>query len=341
MTFSIGQRVRMKRTDNNGEVTSILPGGLVQVKLDGGLGHIPIPVEALEAVPTAKEEVRTVAPPPQQRSNPAVSGGNGVQIAFDTVLNNQDEPVAYEVYLLNSTPHKIIYELKVLTHSHRRWSKAGQLEANTKKRLEAVDYQWLNEKLSCELDVRTVATGGTGPRHFQRVNIKGKQFFSKLTEVPELYREAHLYVVFPSLRLPDPAPAASPHQPSLKAITKAHVANRPKKQDPALKKVEVKTDLHAKLDFENVIDLHLPALVRNPDAVPKNQVLSTQMRYFENYLQMALKLGVDSIFIIHGVGNGVLKREIHKTLEKTRFVRKFKNEYHEKYGYGATEVIFD
>jgi len=330
----------MKRTENNGEVTSLLPGGLVQVKLDGGLGHIPIPEEALELVGQEAEATpETPAPPPQELSNPAVAEGNGVQIAFDTVLDNNAEPIAYEVYLLNSTPHKIIYELKILTHSDRRWVKVGQLDPYGKKRLEPVEYRWLNEKLSCELDIRTVVPGGTGPRHFQKVHIKGKQFFSRYTDVPELYREAHLYVVFPKLSKPDTAPAAAPHGPTLKAITKAHVANKPAKQTPVKK--AIKNELHAKMEFDNTIDLHLPALVREPESVPKDQVLSTQMRYFENYLQMALKLGVDNIFIIHGVGNGILKREIHKTLEKTRYVRKFKNEYHKKYGYGATEVIFD
>jgi len=326
----------MKRTENNGEVTSLLPGGLVQVKLDGGLGHIPIPEEALESAATA--EPSGPAPPPQEKSNAEVSKDNGVQIAFDPVTNNEAEPVAYEVYLLNSTPHKIIYELKVMTHSDKRWGKVGQLEAYAKKRLDAVEYRWLNEKLNCELDVRTIIPGGTGPRQFQKVSIKGKQFFGKYTEVPELYREAHLYVVFPQLSKPSTAPAAEPKGPTLKAITREQMAQKPPKT-PVVK-VE-RTNLRAKLDFDNTIDLHLPALVRDPDAVPKDQVLTTQMRYFDNYLQMALKLGVDNIFVIHGVGTGVLKRAVHKRLSETSFVRKFKNEYHEKFGYGATEVIFD
>ena len=337
MKFKIGQKVRMKRTENYGEVTKLLPGDLVQVKLDGGLGHIPIPAEALES---ATESVRDKqhAPPPQAKSNPEVSGGNGVQIAFDTVLSNEAMPVAYEVYLLNSTPHKIIYECKVMTHSDRRWIKVGQMEPNTKKRLEPVEYRWLNEKLSVELDIRTVIPGGTGPRHFQKVSIKGKQFFGKLTEVPELYREAHLYVVFPKLEKPTTAPAAEPKGPTLKALTREVMAQKPVKE-PVQK--PGRTNLRAKMDFENTIDLHLEALVRDPAEVPRDQVLSTQIRHFENYLSMALKLGIDNIFVIHGVGDGILKREVHKILGKTRYVRKFKNEYNKKYGYGATEVIFD
>lgn len=337
MKFKIGQKVRMKRTENYGEVTKLMPGDLVQVKLDGGLGHIPIPAEALEPAMAAAQE-RKHTPPPQAQSNPEVSGGNGVQIAFDTVLSNEALPVAYEVYLLNSTPHKIIYECKVLTHSDRRWIKVGQMEPNTKKRLEPVEYRWLNEKLNVELDVRTVMPDGTGPRHFQKVSIKGKQFFGKLTEVPELYREAHLYVVFPKLQQPTTAPAAEPKGPTLKALTREVMAQQPPKK-PIVK--PERNNLRAKMDFENTIDLHLEALVRDPAEVPRDQVLSTQLRHFENYLSMALKLGVDNIFVIHGVGDGVLKREVHKMLEKTRYVRKFKNEYNKKYGFGATEVIFD
>ncbi|TXF88587.1 hypothetical protein FUA23_14055 [Neolewinella aurantiaca] len=337
MKFTIGQKVRMKRTENYGEVTKLLPGDLVQVKLDGGLGHIPIPTEALEPAETRVVPPRH-SPPPQQRSNAEVSGGNGVQIAFDTVLSNEAMPVAYEVYLLNSTPHKIIYECKVLTHADRRWIKVGQMEPNTKKRLDPVEYGWLNEKLSVELDVRTIIPGGTGPRHFQKVSIKGKQFFNKLTEVPELYREAHLYVVFPELKKPTTAPAAEPKGPTLKALTREVMAKNPPPK-PAEK--PGRTNLRAKMDFENTIDLHLEALVRDPGEVPRDQVLSTQIRHFENYLSMALKLGVDNIFVIHGVGDGILKREVHKVLSKTRYVRKFKNEYNKKYGYGATEVIFD
>lgn len=325
----------MKRTENYGEVTNLLPGDLVQVKLDGGLGDIPIPAEALEPAPVVE---KGPAPPPQQQTNQQVNEGNGIQIAFDPMTNNEAEPVAYEVYLLNSTPHKIIYEFKALTHADRRWAKVGQMEPFTKKRLDTVEYRWLNEKLSCELDVRTVVPGGTGPRQFQKVSIKGKQFFGKYVDVPELYREAHLYSVFPKLSQPTSAPAAAPKGPTLKAITKRQMAQKPPKAAPVKPR---RNEIRAKLDFDNAIDLHLEALVRDPESVPRDQVLTTQLKYFENYLQMALKLGVDNIFIIHGVGDGILKREVHKRLEKTRFVRKFKNEYHKKYGYGATEVIFD
>lgn len=340
MSFSPGQRVRMKRTENYGEVTRVLPGGLYQVKLDGGLGHIPIPEEALESA------APTPAPPPEPKSKPEepdknwenAPQGEGIQLAFDAQLNNMAEPEAYEIYLLNDTPHKIIYELKVFTGQDRRWSKTGQLEGKAKKRLDVVAYRWLNEKLSCELDVRAVLKGGTGARHFQKVRIKGRQFFDRLTEVPALYREAHLYSVFPQISATRMAPAAAPRMPSLKAITLNEVRKQSNKQ---VEKQLVQTDLQAKLEFQEELDLHLDKLVSNPESVPKHQVLPTQMMYFDNYIDQALRLGVDQVFIIHGVGNGVLKKAIQKRLESTPFIKKVIQEYHPKYGYGATEVHFD
>jgi hypothetical protein len=338
MEFEVGQRVRMKRTENIGMVTRLLPGGLVQVKLDGGMGHLPLPEESLEILtpdPLPQSETPMAATP-----EPEAESGDfpGVELAFDPQFNNQAEPVAYEVYLLNGTPHKIIYELRVLTQGQRRWAKFGQLAAKDKKRLDTIDYQWLNEKLSCQLDVRPILTGGTGPRHFQDVRIRGKQFFARYVDVPRLHREAHLYNVFPRLDAKTSAPASAPKNPSLKAITAQQLANRPK-MDPNKKLVV--TDLASKLEFEEVIDLHLEALVKDPASVPRHQVLSTQLRHFDDYLERALRLGVDQVFIVHGVGNGVLRKEIHKRLRETPFIRRFTNEYHPKFGYGATEVIFD
>ena len=342
MAFQKDQRVRMKRTENVGTVTRVLPGNLVQVKLDGGLGHIPIPAEALELAEPAPPPPRSAGPAPRPTAPTEVSkatlrSGNGVQLAFDPQLNNEAEPVAYEVYLINSTDQKVIYELTVSTGAHRRWSKSGLLEAGKKKRLEAIEYRWLNEKLTCELDARAVLVGGTGPRHYEKLRIKPAQFFTKYVEVPELYREAHLYPVFPALAT-NATTAATPTAPSLRSLTAQQLRNKPK---PSPGKQLVQTDLEAKLAFEEVLDLHLDNLLRDPATVAKHEVLPLQLKAFDEYIDEALKLGVDSVYVIHGVGNGVLKRAIHSRLHRIKFIRGFKNEYHPKYGFGATEITFD
>jgi dsDNA-specific endonuclease/ATPase MutS2 len=49
---------------------------------------------------------------------------------------------------------------------------------------------------------------------------------------------------------------------------------------------------------------------------------------------------VDRIFVIHGVGEGKLRDVISTQLMQMTEVKSFKNEFHPRYGFGATEVIF-
>lgn len=279
------------------------------------------------------------APPPVDALPEHSDDAAGVQLAFDPQLDNEANPVAYEVYLINSTAQKIVYELKVFTGSARRWSKSGILEARAKKRLDIVEYRWLNEKLLVEADVRAVLTGGTGPRHFERMRIHGKTFFSKLQDVPELYRDAHLYRLFPTLRTDAPDGPPAPSGPSLKTLTRQEALKRKAKK--VTDKRVVETDLAEKLTFPQTIDLHIDRLVEDPTALPRHLYLPTQLKAFDEYIDRAVRLGVDNVFIIHGVGDGVLKRAIHSRLHRVKFVRDFKNEHHHKFGYGATEVTFD
>ena len=47
-----------------------------------------------------------------------------------------------------------------------------------------------------------------------------------------------------------------------------------------------------------------------------------------------------SIIIVHGIGAGKLKEEVHRLLKSMKKqVRQFENKYSQKYGFGATEVF--
>jgi dsDNA-specific endonuclease/ATPase MutS2 len=46
------------------------------------------------------------------------------------------------------------------------------------------------------------------------------------------------------------------------------------------------------------------------------------------------------LIVIHGVGKGKLKDEIHQILKQKKEVKNFIHRYHPRYGYGATEIYF-
>ncbi|MBK7408795.1 MAG: Smr/MutS family protein [Saprospirales bacterium] len=93
-------------------------------------------------------------------------------------------------------------------------------------------------------------------------------------------------------------------------------------------------------EFVNEIDLHIERLTDRHAKLGNAEILRIQMAHFEAFLNKANRLGIASIFVIHGVGKGVLRDAIAERLRRHPEVREFKNEYHPKYGWGATEILF-
>ena len=46
------------------------------------------------------------------------------------------------------------------------------------------------------------------------------------------------------------------------------------------------------------------------------------------------------MIVIHGLGKGKLRDEVHTILKQTPEVSRYKNEWSGRYGFGATEIRF-
>lgn len=92
--------------------------------------------------------------------------------------------------------------------------------------------------------------------------------------------------------------------------------------------------------FGRELDLHASAIFKNPKSVSPEVIYQRQLSEFATFIDRALRMNIDRVFIIHGVGKGRLRKAIHQKLSSNPHVKEFVNEYHSKYGFGATEVIF-
>lgn len=110
----------------------------------------------------------------------------------------------------------------------------------------------------------------------------------------------------------------------------AHLAggqrkNRPAGKRPAPDKVEV--------------DLHFDRLVDYPKNYDAHECLQIQLREVRNALQKARRQGARRLILIHGVGQGRLREEVHRLLEREAELTFYDASFAE-YGQGATEVEF-
>lgn len=90
----------------------------------------------------------------------------------------------------------------------------------------------------------------------------------------------------------------------------------------------------------SAIDLHIEVLEQEHERLSSLEKLTLQLSTFEKYLDLALLHQQSSLIVIHGVGSGKLRDEIHALLTNRREVKQFFNRYHPSYGYGATEIFF-
>jgi dsDNA-specific endonuclease/ATPase MutS2 len=65
-----------------------------------------------------------------------------------------------------------------------------------------------------------------------------------------------------------------------------------------------------------------------------------QLSYFEKYFDASRAHRLPNLTVIHGIGEGKLRDEIHERLRHRSGVKSFVNQHHPLYGFGATEIFF-
>jgi len=86
------------------------------------------------------------------------------------------------------------------------------------------------------------------------------------------------------------------------------------------------------------VDLHADKLIRSTSKMDNFEILNLQLDTAEQKLEFAIQKKIKKIIFIHGVGEGVLKSELNYLFN--RFNVDFFAADYQKYGMGATEVVF-
>ena len=84
------------------------------------------------------------------------------------------------------------------------------------------------------------------------------------------------------------------------------------------------------------VDLHMEQLVPSTRNLDTFDILNYQLRHAKDKLEWAMAKRISKIIFIHGVGDGILKKELLGLLK--RYPVRFTDASFKKYGYGATEV---
>jgi hypothetical protein len=89
----------------------------------------------------------------------------------------------------------------------------------------------------------------------------------------------------------------------------------------------------------SVIDLHIEKLTDAYRQMTAHEKLTLQLKEFEKWLDRVAFHYMQHVWVIHGVGSGRLKEEVHEILKHRKDIKSFVSQYHPWYGYGATEIF--
>jgi hypothetical protein len=238
----------------------------------------------------------------------------------------------YKSWLINDTTQEFLFECDVYTTKRDIFSRDGKLGVLTALEMGDLLADDLNDAATIWLHLRRLTTAGPDLPMERTVKIKAKQFFNQLCLAPVLNLPAHQFVLFDKFEAPQ-------------ADTQRDLLEYTKQKTREVKSFSPNSVPHQTYnveDFANFnpeIDLHIEKLVSVNKKMDNAAILGIQMQHFRKHLEQAVRLGIPRIYVIHGKGKGKLRDEIAYFLRENKHVVQFKNEYHPRYGHGATEII--
>jgi len=238
----------------------------------------------------------------------------------------------YYIGIQNSSLKDYIYNIKINFESKTLSEKRGRLAKKDICQLDFMPFDELNNNPEFTFDFWVLTEEVTGNKESVFCKIKPKQFFAKKVFLESIQREVIAY------QLQASKSSVPKKELDLTSYTKENL--KPKTTKPNFVNRTDKIDLHSRMEFVNEIDLHLDKLTDSNRKLTSGEKLNIQITAASDFVAEALKVGVSKAYLIHGIGKGKLKERIHEMLHCHPKVKTFKNEYHHKYKFGATEVIF-
>lgn len=337
MKYQIGDIVVILHSNEEGRVVDIINDKMLMVDVKGV--SFPVYMDQVDfpyfrrftekKLFPAKKEKQFVDDIRKEKPSQDKRTADGVWLTFLPVMDMDEfgDVVVEELklHLINrtETPYKFVYKLHFFGKPD--FELKNTIQPFEDFYLHDVDFADLNDSPSFEFDFSLLQPDKKKAEHFESsVKLKPKQLFAKIEELKEKNQATFSQRLFENY--PDKVIEDTVEMGKLAAKGyKIYEASKARQHlEPA----------------RSVIDLHIEKLTDDYRRMSNYEIVSLQLKTFEKYYHLAVAHHQPSLIVIHGVGEGVLRDEIHDILRLKKEVKSFVNQYHPNFGYGATEIFF-
>jgi hypothetical protein len=346
--IQIGDQIRFMNEVGGGKVTAILSKDMVSVETQDGF-EIPTYIKNLIVIepdlpssrPSVSQSLRPSVPPslrhsssndyPEVRSSGfketnQLKNNDFPEFIFAALPENPGNPPEGKIglYLVNDCNYTLIYHFATSMGGVYTTVDAGMLEPNTKVELESISPKGIGELPEYCFQLlffRKRATQLEEPVQ-KEIRISPVKFFKASSFVKNNYFTTPALLI----RLAENPLKAELDKLTEKDFQQISITKEPRKP--------VVTDL-PKSDLVE-IDLHIHQLIDDTRGLSNADMLKLQMEHFRKEMDHAIATGVKKIVFIHGVGDGVLKNELRRELQRKYAKYPYQDASFREYGFGAT-----
>lgn len=339
MKFQVGDTVLVLHSHEEGQVVDIINDKMVMVEVRGV--KFPAYTDQLDfpyfhrftqkkIVPEAEKPRQFIDQVPKEKKKAVQKVVDGVWLTFIPVFSSDEfgDDVVDElkVHLINRTEADFKFTYTVQYFGKPDFQLVNQVRPFEDFYLNDIPFENLNDSPSFVFDFILQPPKKGKADHFETsLKLKPRQLFNRIEELKQKGEATFSYKLF------DEYPDHYEPEPVMDMSILAAKGFKVYSASAARQHLEPPK-------YE--LDLHIEKLSKDHARMNNFEKLTLQLKTMEKYLDLAVAHHLPSMILIHGVGTGKLRDEVHEILRTRNDVGSFVNRYHPAYGYGATEVFF-
>lgn len=339
MKYQVGDKIVVLHSNEEGEVVEIINEKMVMIEVRGVkfpayMDQIDFPYfkrfTEKKLFPEKKKAKVFVDNVPKEKVQPnkvKVSEGVWLSLIPKFSLDEFNDEVVdlFKIHLVNKTGRGYKFRYTQSFFGEPEFELKNEVLAFHDFYLHDIPFADFNDNPSFEFEFSLITPEKNKAEYFESsVKIKAKQLFRQIEEMKQKNEPTISYKLFDEY--PDKVVEEKFELSGLAA--KGYRIYEAKKARQHLEPPR------------SVIDLHMEKLSDDWKGMSNQEILDMQLREFEKWFENSLAHMQPNLIVIHGVGSGRLRDEIHDRLKLRKEVKTFINQYDPRFGYGATEIFF-
>jgi hypothetical protein len=332
MKFQPGDTVLLLHSNEEGEVVEILNDKMILVDVQGV--RFPVYTDQVDFPYFKRFSEKKIVVPKKEKiyidnlrkekdaEKSRIHSGIWLSFfpVFDKDIFDDDVVEKFKIFLLNESNEPLNFNYQIKFKGQPDFHLNNTVLPFTNFYLHDIPFEEMNDSPKFEFDFSLFYPNKNKADHYETsFKLKARQLFQKIEEMRLKNEPTFSVLLFENY--PNKFEEVIPDYQNTYGYDLSAIRQ---KLEPA----------------RSVVDLHIEKLMDNWKGLSNFDILTIQLKNFEKYYNLAVAHHQPNLIIVHGIGTGKLRNEIHEILKTKKEVRTFANQYHHDFGFGATEIFF-